>query len=149
VTRFLVDYAQRHRHPVNAVLHAVGVPMTGVGVWQALAGRPLVGAALLGAGFLLQYLGHAVQGNEMGEVMLARRLWRAARGAQVCALPLGFVLGLAPAASGASVRGAAAAGTGGGEQCSAVDCANSNRVLGISFTVRLGSGVGWTRGPWR
>lgn len=26
VSEFVVDYCQRHAHPVNAVLHVVGVP---------------------------------------------------------------------------------------------------------------------------
>ena len=37
VRRFVVDYAARHAHPVNALLHVVGVPLTVVGLVIARA----------------------------------------------------------------------------------------------------------------
>jgi uncharacterized membrane protein YGL010W len=74
VRRFIVDYAARHSHPVNAVLHVAGIPMTFVGLVAALRGSPLSGWGLLAAGFLLQYVGHLVQGSEMGELTLIKGL---------------------------------------------------------------------------
>ena len=77
VVRFVVDYGQRHAHPLNAVLHVVGVPMVFVGVVHAfLTGGWLVGSGLVVGGYVLQYLGHRAQGNEVGEVTLLKTLWR-------------------------------------------------------------------------
>ena len=76
VRAFLVDYCQRHRHPVNAVLHLAGVPMAFLGLYQLVSGQMRSGAALLVGGYLLQYLGHRAQGNEVGEVTLIKAIWR-------------------------------------------------------------------------
>jgi uncharacterized membrane protein YGL010W len=73
---FLVDYAQRHAHPVNAVLHILGVPMAFTGLFFLLCGRFGSGAALFSGGYFLQYLGHKAQGNEVGEVTLIKAIWR-------------------------------------------------------------------------
>ena len=73
---FLVDYGQRHAHPVNAGLHVIGVPMAVAGVVQICRKRVVSGASLFAGGYLLQYLGHRAQGNEVGEVILIRSLWR-------------------------------------------------------------------------
>ncbi len=35
---FLIDYCQRHAHPVNAGLHIVGVPMVVLGAGKLIAG---------------------------------------------------------------------------------------------------------------
>jgi hypothetical protein len=73
---FLVDYIARHSHPANAVLHLAGVPMAFAGLYFVLAGRFGQGVLLLTGGYLLQYLGHKAQGNEVGEVTLIKAVWR-------------------------------------------------------------------------
>jgi uncharacterized membrane protein YGL010W len=73
---FLVDYGQRHAHPVNALLHLCGVPMAFLGGYRMLSGAPLDGLGLVICGYLLQYVGHRAQGNEVGEVTLIRHIWR-------------------------------------------------------------------------
>ncbi len=80
VRHFLVDYAHRHSHPLNALLHIIGVPLAFFGFYKLLrqparncSGRGL-GAACLILGYWLQYLGHKKQGNEVGEVTLIRHL---------------------------------------------------------------------------
>jgi uncharacterized membrane protein YGL010W len=73
---FLADYGQRHAHPVNAGLHVIGVPMAVAGIVQLCRKRVASGASLFIGGYLLQYLGHRAQGNEVGEVILIRSLWR-------------------------------------------------------------------------
>jgi hypothetical protein len=72
---FVVDYCQRHAHPLNAALHVAGVPMVFYGVFKLIAGRTAVGSSLFVAGYLLQYLGHKAQGNEVGEVTLIKSIW--------------------------------------------------------------------------
>ena len=71
---FVLDYISRHRHPVNAVLHLVGVPMVFLGIYDLSTGSATRGLALFGLGYLLQYLGHKEQGNEVGEVILIKAI---------------------------------------------------------------------------
>jgi hypothetical protein len=73
---FVIDYCQRHAHPVNAVLHIFGVPMAFYGLWKLITGDFVLGIALLFFGYLFQYLGHRAQGNEVGEVTLIKSIIR-------------------------------------------------------------------------
>ena len=72
---FLASWVERHRHPVNLWLHVVGIPLAFVGPVVALlwasAGWAL--AALI-AGYALQLLGHAVEGNDAGELILVKKM---------------------------------------------------------------------------
>lgn len=73
--RFLVNYIERHQNFWNQLLHLVGVPLTfvvsvvllvlGYEWWWALV-------AFLG-GYVLQFIGHAIEGNDAGEVVLIKR----------------------------------------------------------------------------
>lgn len=77
---FLVDYMNRHAHPVNAALHIVGVPAAFAGFFFLFSGKNVQrGGLLIFLGYLLQYLGHKAQGNEVGEVTLARKIYRKIR----------------------------------------------------------------------
>lgn len=75
---FIVDYLSRHKHPVNAVLHIAGVPAAFYGLYRMVVPGAGVdrqmGLALLILGYVLQYLGHRAQGNEVGEVILIKKL---------------------------------------------------------------------------
>jgi uncharacterized membrane protein YGL010W len=81
MSAWLETWLQRHRHPVSRALHAVGIPMLvlagAVAVWQLahwrwdLWYRPV---GLLVISYLLQWIGHRVEGNDMGEVILVKRL---------------------------------------------------------------------------
>ena len=73
---FVIDYCQRHAHPLNAFLHIFGVPMAFWGFFKLLTGKPMLGFELVFVGYLLQYLGHKAQGNEVGEVTLIKNIWR-------------------------------------------------------------------------
>lgn len=84
---FVLDYMKRHKHPVNAFLHILGVPMAFYGLFRLLMpcstalspscnlrqGRGF-GLLLLVLGYILQYFGHKSQGNEVGEVTLIKSL---------------------------------------------------------------------------
>ncbi|MDZ4688288.1 MAG: Mpo1-like protein [Planctomycetaceae bacterium] len=71
---FVKNYIERHQHPASQVLHLVGVPLTfivstlwlcqGYGWWAlgAFAG-----------GYVLQFAGHAIEGNDAGEVVLVKK----------------------------------------------------------------------------
>ncbi len=75
VIDFLIDYFGRHKHPVNAFLHIFGVPMAFYGFWDLITGRAAEGLAFVFLGYFLQYLGHRAQGNEVGEVILIKKIW--------------------------------------------------------------------------
>ena len=78
---WLANWLERHQSGVSRRLHLVGIPLIGLAVLLAadqlywgrwdLWWRP---ALLLGIGYLLQYLGHLHEGNDMGEVILIKRL---------------------------------------------------------------------------
>ena len=74
--RFLTNYIQRHTHPVNRLLHLLGVPLTFV-VTAILVSRQQEpwwwAAASFVGGYVLQFLGHAIEGNDAGEVVLIKR----------------------------------------------------------------------------
>jgi hypothetical protein len=76
IKEFIIDYCQRHAHPLNAFLHVFGVPMAFFGIFKLLTGRYAEGSVLVFIGYLFQYLGHKSQGNEVGEVTLIKNIWR-------------------------------------------------------------------------
>src|SRR5437588_6325808 len=70
VRRALANWLERHRHPFNFWIHIIGIPLavSGVVLFFALPWSrcPWALAALIG-GYILQWLGHRVEGNDMGE----------------------------------------------------------------------------------
>lgn len=78
---WLRNWQERHRSGVSRGLHALGIPLTlaavGLAAYQLhlwrwdLWWRPVV---LLVLGYGLQYMGHVYEGNDMGEVILVKRL---------------------------------------------------------------------------
>lgn len=78
---FTVDYVSRHKHPVNAALHIVGVPFAFYGFYNLFSGKNVArGGIFVFLGYLLQYLGHRAQGNEVGEVTLAKSIYKKVKG---------------------------------------------------------------------
>lgn len=73
---FVIDYCKRHAHPVNAVLHLIGVPAVFYGIYKLFSGAPVLGVELIVFGYFFQYLGHKAQGNEVGEVTLIKSIIR-------------------------------------------------------------------------
>lgn len=72
---FVVDYCQRHSHPINAFWHLLGVPIAFFGLYKLITGSFILGICLLFFGYLFQYLGHKAQGNEVGEVTLIKKCY--------------------------------------------------------------------------
>lgn len=76
-----LDWQQRHRHPVNYGLHLVGIPLTILGPlscplfwWVGDSWLDLTwGMVVFVAGYALQFLGHAIEGNDAGEVIAVKR----------------------------------------------------------------------------
>ncbi len=83
------DWMERHRNRASFALHLAGIPLTIIGtlllpIYVLTASIPLFFFALvlfLG-GFGLQFLGHACDGTEPGEVR-ALRGWWGRRGARL------------------------------------------------------------------
>lgn len=72
--RFVTNYIERHQHPANQLLHLVGVPLTFlVSLGFLIAGEPWWALACFVGGYLLQFLGHAIEGNDAGETVLVKR----------------------------------------------------------------------------
>lgn len=72
--RFVTNYVERHLHPVNRLLHLAGVPLTFVASIVMLAlERPWWALGCFIVGYLLQFIGHAIEGNDAGETVLVKR----------------------------------------------------------------------------
>ncbi|WP_439625345.1 Mpo1-like protein [Gemmata sp.] len=68
------NWLPRHQNAFNFWIHMVGIPV-------AVAGVPLLfvadwewGAGALALGYLLQWVGHRVEGNDVGELIPLKRL---------------------------------------------------------------------------
>ena len=59
---YLDQYDADHQHPVNRSLHNLGIP-TILASLVALPFNPLLAAFLFVTGWLLQFVGHAFEGN--------------------------------------------------------------------------------------
>ena len=62
----IAQYASSHQHPVNRVCHTIGIPLivVSLAVFAAsvvVAGAWKLAAALFAAGWLFQFVGHAVE----------------------------------------------------------------------------------------
>jgi len=75
IRAFLKNYLPRHRNRVNQMLHLFGVPLTFIGTPIAIlnASTPLWPCACFFGGYLLQFVGHAVEGNDAGEVVFLKK----------------------------------------------------------------------------
>ncbi|MGE0042062.1 MAG: Mpo1-like protein [Vicinamibacterales bacterium] len=68
MSEWIAQYATSHRHPVNRALHTLGIPMIVVSLVLAAAGLVAPGlwlpaALLFAAGWVLQFVGHVVEGK--------------------------------------------------------------------------------------
>lgn len=76
----VVDWLDRHRGRLNVTLHLFGIPLSVVGMlilplsvpslsWRLLA----LALGCFALGYLLQFLGHWVEGTVPGEIMALKR----------------------------------------------------------------------------
>jgi hypothetical protein len=73
--RFLKNYLERHQHPGNIVLHVIGLPVTFVvPVVLMTQERWLWALVSFVIGYALQFLGHAIEGNDAGETIVVKKL---------------------------------------------------------------------------
>lgn len=77
IRRVWHHWRRRHRQLINFCLHLIGIPMTVIALpclvlawWTAWA--LWLALALFLGGYILQFLGHAIEGNDPGEVILIK-----------------------------------------------------------------------------
>ncbi|AGA27370.1 Mpo1-like protein [Singulisphaera acidiphila] len=70
----------RHQDPTSFVLHMIGIPLTILGIlmipiYTYLFSLPvfLFSVVLFVGGYMIQFLGHALEGTDPGEVILLKR----------------------------------------------------------------------------
>ncbi len=74
LTRFIANYVARHQNKANQLLHVVGVPLTFAGsVVLLILQRPEWAVTAFVAGYILQFVGHAIEGNDAGELILIKK----------------------------------------------------------------------------
>jgi hypothetical protein len=74
LTRFLTNYIARHQNRANQALHLIGLPLTFVvSVILLVEQRPDWAAAAFVGGYVLQFVGHAIEGNDAGELILIKK----------------------------------------------------------------------------
>jgi hypothetical protein len=71
---FLRNWLRRHRNPVNAALHALGIPATVLAAPLAIRQEWAWAVGLFVSGYAVQFLGHVIEGNRSGEEGFLRRL---------------------------------------------------------------------------
>ena len=74
MSRILANWMERHQHPVSFALHIVGIPMTVIAVGFLLFQWWWTAATLFVIGYLIQFIGHAIEGNDAGELILVKKL---------------------------------------------------------------------------
>ena len=91
-TPLVESWFQRHPTPLNRALHVVGVPPTIIGfflipVWLFMLSVPLFlfALSLFVGGYLLQFLGHALEGSPSGEMTFLKGWLGHAPGGWSCA----------------------------------------------------------------
>ena len=69
MSEWITQYSTSHQHPVNRMLHTLGIPMIAVSILMAAVGvvaapalLPYAGALFL-IGWILQFVGHAFEGK--------------------------------------------------------------------------------------
>ncbi len=73
---FLRNWKERHRTRYNLVLHAFGVPLTLLALIPLLGGQFFMAGLFFAAGYALQFLGHAREKSEVGELLWIKKLFK-------------------------------------------------------------------------
>lgn len=68
-------WLERHQSGPNRLLHTLGIPVTIVGVVLLFVQSWLAGVACFIAGYLLQVIGHYLEGSRVGEIILLKKLF--------------------------------------------------------------------------
>jgi hypothetical protein len=71
--RAVGNWRERHQLPFNFWIHMIGIPLALAGV-VVLFFEPWWGLGGLVLGYLLQWIGHRAEGNDVGEIVPIKRL---------------------------------------------------------------------------
>ena len=75
--RALHNWRERHQHPFNFWIHMLGIPLAVAGVVLEFAlpwDQWYWGVGSFVLGYVFQWLGHLVEGNDVGEIAGIKRL---------------------------------------------------------------------------
>lgn len=67
ISRRYREWRIRHQHPFNFAIHLVGIPLVLAGMVLLLRWYWYWGSGAIVLGYVLQYIGHLVEGNDVGE----------------------------------------------------------------------------------
>jgi uncharacterized membrane protein YGL010W len=73
-------WAARHTCRTNFLLHVLGIPLTIAALPALVLGSFRPAVVLFITGYVLQLLGHAIEGNKAGEQILLEKLLRREKG---------------------------------------------------------------------
>ena len=68
------NWLLRHQNAFNFWIHMLGIPLAIAGVCLLFLTPWYWGVGAIAAGYLLQWLGHQVEGNDVGEFIPVKRL---------------------------------------------------------------------------
>lgn len=71
---WLSSWLDRHRNRTSFMLHMIGIPATVAAMPFAILHMWAWAAGLFVGGYALQFIGHAIEGNQSGEEQLVRRI---------------------------------------------------------------------------
>ncbi|MBM82906.1 MAG: hypothetical protein CMJ78_20275 [Planctomycetaceae bacterium] len=75
IGRILNNYIARHQNRANQLFHLVGLPVTfGLPVYFLIEDRWQAALAAFVVGYVLQFIGHAIEGNDAGELILVKKM---------------------------------------------------------------------------
>ena len=60
---FIANYKAKHQHPMNRLLHSIGIPMITVS-WPLFFFNWRWALGLFIVGWICQFVGHAIEGNQ-------------------------------------------------------------------------------------
>jgi hypothetical protein len=68
------NWLDRHQTPANFWIHMVGIPLAFAGVPALFVAEWYWGAGAVAGGYFLQWVGHRIEGNDVGEFIPVKRL---------------------------------------------------------------------------
>jgi hypothetical protein len=76
MSELIKQWCARHSHPINAVLHVIGIPAASfVGPTLLFYRQFLWGFSLIVVGYAIQIIGHKVEGSQVGELMAIKAIF--------------------------------------------------------------------------
>jgi hypothetical protein len=72
--RALRNWRERHQHPFNFTIHLLGIPLAVAGLFLLFFLPWYWGFSAFLLGYALQFAGHAVEGNDLGEWAAVKRM---------------------------------------------------------------------------